>query len=523
MTTLSDGRTITATRPKSDFGSVGTVILTPSGDDSTPNQGPPESTRPPSDHGSGGLVTVTDPLVLQTPEIVTLTDPQGIPTATSTSTPPPLSTPTVVTLTDANGNPTTVLTSAPAPPVTSVFTDANGVPTATVTQYPVAPTGPADGRHVFFISQADYFIGYFLPAMLCVLLTIPVRMIELSAKQFQPFHQLTHEFGAPARDSLVLQTGGIQGFMTSVRSLFGGQALIFLTTMLSICSMILVPVAVEAVSLKLHGSCSQLSFKGCAMTLGVFLIPARVAVGILGFMVVTLLLMLVVLRDWRSGVATNPWSIAGMAVLSTNPDVRALFASLPTGRSGRIGDGQLADALDGRMFKLGYFVNRHGQPEYGIMVHNEAGQPLHRPDDPAGEHVRHVDFGEEPYRMKRQHYLPFLMLSYGWRVLFLLLLSGMLAVILYYNNTGGDTPFERFMDMQSFGVRFLFTALGVITTFFWSSFFSSESTPTPLLPSSDPSSANQRVEHQAWLYSARTTSSPSRHSRPGSRSCSRRQ
>ena len=411
-------------------------------------------------------------MVLETPKVFTLTDQDGVPTATLTSTPPPISTPTTMTLTDANGMPTaTISTNAPVAPVTTVLTDSNGVPTATVVEYPVVTGKGSPNTRVYFISKGDYFIGYFLPAIICVLLTIPIRMIELSAKQFQPFHQLTHEYGASARDSLVLQTGGVQGLLTSFRSLFGGQALIFLTTTLALCSMLLVPVAVEAISLKVHGTCSQISFKGCAMTLGVFLIPARVTVGILAFMVVVLIATLIVLRDWRSGVAANPWSVAGIAVLSTNPDVRALFASLPTGRLGRVSDRKLLDALDGRMFKLGYFFNRHGQPEYGIMVQNEAGQPL----QPAGMYAQpHPEIGQEAYRKKAPRHLPFLMLSYAGRVIFLLMITGLLAVILYYNNTGGDTPFELFMDMQGFGVRFLFTALGVIITWFWSSFFSSK-------------------------------------------------
>ena len=66
------------------------------------------------------------------------------------------------------------------------------------------------------------------------------------------------------------------------------------------------------------------------------------------------------------------------------------------------------------------------------------------------------------------------MLSILGRLLYILLTCGLLAVILYYNNTGGDTPFERFMDNQGFGVRFLFTTVGIGITFFWGSFFTSE-------------------------------------------------
>jgi len=52
-----------------------------------------------------------------------------------------------------------------------------------------------------------------------------------------------------------------------------------------------------------------------------------------------------------------------------------------------------------------------------------------------------------------------------------LLITGVMVVTLYYNNTGGDTAFERFMGRQSLGVRAMFTGIGVAITLFWCSFF----------------------------------------------------
>jgi hypothetical protein len=66
-------------------------------------------------------------------------------------------------------------------------------------------------------------------------------------------------------------------------------------------------------------------------------------------------------------------------------------------------------------------------------------------------------------------------LSYKARIAFLVPLTGILVLILSYNNTGGDTAFERFMSTHSFGVRALFTLVGVGISFFWSCFFTSES------------------------------------------------
>jgi hypothetical protein len=72
--------------------------------------------------------------------------------------------------------------------------------------------------------------------------------------------------------------------------------------------------------------------------------------------------------------------------------------------------------------------------------------------------------------MKRHQ--PFSVLGYASRFTFLFVLCGILALVLYYNNTGGDTGFGGFMASEGFGVKFLFTGVGVLITFFWSSIFS---------------------------------------------------
>lgn len=427
-----------------------------------------------------GVVTAIGP-TYQTAVLETLTNVLGLPTATITSIPSAFSTPTVVTLTNSNGVPTaTVTTSVLATPTTTVLTNSNGVPTATVTEYPVQPsqTPSTEQVAVFFLSGGDYFIGFFLPTVVGVLLTLPVRMIDLAAKQFQPFHELTHQRGASVPESLGLKTSGLNGLVASIRSLFGGRALVFLTTLLVLFSAAIVPIASEAVSLKLHGYCTMQDFNGCAMILSVYLVPARMTIAFLGAMILLMLVILIYLARWRSGVATNPWSIASIAALSTNPDIRSLLTSLPTEQWGTIRQKTLVDALDGRMFKLGYFVNSDGMVEYGIVIHHQIGAPLKVSDGSSSVYSSYVESGGAAggaRKAKPDHHVPFLLLTYWARLVFLLILTGLLVLILYYNNTGGDTGFENFLDSQSFGVRFVFTLVGICITFFWSSFFTSES------------------------------------------------
>lgn len=426
-----------------------------------------------------GVVVGVDPSYV-TASLATLTDSNGKPTATITSIPPAVYTPTITTLTDSNGVPTaTATTPVLATPRTRVLTNSAGAATATVIEYPLPPSktpGPQTVVKVYFISKGEYFVGFFLPTLLAVMLTIPIRMIDLAAKQLQPWHAMTHYKGALAEDSLCLRTGGIYGITSSVRSLAGGQALVFLTTLLTLCSIFLVPLSAEAVSLKLHGSCSKTDFRGCAMTLGVFLVPARATMALLGFMVILMLLIAFVLGRWRSGVTTNPWAVASIAALSTNPGVRAAFSTLPTGRGGKITHQQLVAALDGKTFKLGYFFDHNGVLDYGIVVHNDGDVIGGKSDAVTSVSSKSPIETDIPQTSsKAEHHLPFLMLSYTGRVAFLLSLTGTMVLILYYNNTGGDSEFERFMNTQNFGVRSLFALVGVCITFFWGSFFTSES------------------------------------------------
>ncbi|ORY56864.1 uncharacterized protein BCR38DRAFT_304169, partial [Pseudomassariella vexata] len=510
-TVTSSTPTPASTRPPDDFGNVGSVTVTTqytrTTDDfgkvgSVPVTSPTVSAVPPDHHGDVGDVTITEPTG-QTPTFVTaavttLIDADGVPTATLTSIPSAISTPQTTILTNSLGQPTaTEVTSVLATPTVRVETDSNGVPTATVTSYPTYPTGsPGPNVTVYYTTYGQYFVGMFLPTLLAILLSIPIRILDLNAKLFQPWHELTHRDGAAGRESLCLETSGWQSVVTSVRSLFGGQALVFLTTALVMSSALLVPLSAEAVAFRLAGDCyaGSMSAKNCAYVLSVFAQPAKATAGLLSFMAVTVLMVLGFLLNWQSGVSTNPWSICGVASLSLNSELRRLYNSLPAGAdAGKMPNGLLERVLVNRRFGLEYFYGPNGRVEYGIVVQVEypEGHRLHTAIEDA---ACVVDNHRGHDRTKTKHHLPFLMLGYPGRLLFLFVLCGLLAVILYYNNTGGDTPFENFMDSEAFGVKFLFTAIGVIITFFWSSFFSSIAVMSPYhLLSTTPQSARHSI------------------------------
>ncbi|KAK4663183.1 hypothetical protein QC763_606380 [Podospora pseudopauciseta] len=448
------------------------------------------------------VVTAVSPSFV-TLSVEILSDDDGTPTVTVINTPPPVFSPEVITVTDSRGVPTlTVTTDVVVPPRTKVVTNFQGVPTATITEFPTVPTDtpkePQAEVSVYFISRAQYFVGFFLPTILAVMLTIPIRMIDMAAKQYQPWHALTQRMGVPAEESLCLRTGGFHGIVSSFKAMATGQMLMVLTTLLTIASVFLVPLSSEAVALKLHGSCTPTNFNGCAMTLGVFLGPARATTALLSFMVVLLILIMIVLRKWRTGVAANPWTIAGIGSLATNRETRAAFCSLPPDKGKGLSHDKLVNGFGDRTFRLGHFFNHYGIPEYGVMA-SRANVTIVRPDRPDSVSTgttspQHELLEGQNSNAKAERHLPFLMLSYSGRIAFLLPLTGIMAVVLYYNNTGGDTGFERFMSTQNFGVRSLFTLMGVGITLFWSAFFTSLAILSPYqLMSQSPRPAHQSI------------------------------
>ena len=427
--------------------------------------------------------TITNPGQTTTPKpapVETNLDLDDSPTTVIEAEVPVVTVPTVFVDTDSQGLSTTI---------TTVVTHSNSAPTVT-DDVQTEPTSKPTVV-VFSLRKEDYFIGYFLPTILAVLLAIPVRMIDLNAQRYHPFHELAHPRGegVPARDALLLRTGGVFAIGTIFRTLSAGKPLLFLSSLLVLCSAVLIPLSGEAVSLKLYdvdGKCTPEQLGECVMALSVFPFPAHATVALLAFMAVLICGMMLVLRGWKTGLNGNPWSVAGMAALSTNGDMRSVMASLTRGDA-EVKHWRLVEELRGWVFRLGCFMNKRGEVEYGVIADNSYDSRV-----PLAANTQHEEAGEgsEKWRTTRgrcapSRPLPFWMLSIWGRVLFALFISGLLVVILYYNNTGGDTPFNDFMSQPTFGVRFLFTSVGVVINFFWGSLFDGKSpypfsSPLPL-------------------------------------------
>lgn len=158
---------------------------------------------------------------------------------------------------------------------------------------------------------------------------------------------------------------------------------------------------------------------------------------------------------WRTGIAQNPWSIAGMEGLLSDPELRRVLCAIP----GDKGDSAILKVLAGRGYALGDTGSsrdwRAGGSGYGVIVagRGHAAKPI------TDDGMRQADSPEPQAKKTTQ---PFMLLTWWGRCIMFFIFLSVLAIVVYYEESSGSTGFEDFMDSQGYGVKFFFTALGVI-------------------------------------------------------------
>ncbi|WQF80706.1 hypothetical protein CDEST_05720 [Colletotrichum destructivum] len=388
-----------------------------------------------------------------------------------------VSTPRPTTLVTSISGKLSTITSTPTP-TTRLSTMKASTVTLTSVSRPTS-TEPADNViteiETFSFTNGDYFVGKFLPVILAVTITIPLRIIDLNAKLYQPFFAMAQEGGALGKNSVTLKFDGWKGLLAPFQVLLQGHPVPFITTLMLWSSALLVPLATEAIGMKLHGRCKVTAIDGCAIELGVSTVSAHALVALLAFIIVLLLVLLYFLRNWETGLHANPWSIAGMSSLARNPDVRPLQIDFKASEK----------AMAEKSYMLGFFENSHGRDEYGIIYSDDSSQDLQAAasgalpavddDDEVADRAHQLHTSKKPRKTA-----PFIALTYWWRLGFIFFLTSLFILVLYYHVTlRVRTSFKDVTDSQTWGVRFFLSALGVTTIFCWESIFVSVAIISP--------------------------------------------
>ncbi|TPX15958.1 uncharacterized protein E0L32_000292 [Thyridium curvatum] len=361
------------------------------------------------------------------------------------------------------------------------------------------PSPGAPGPGIGWLSRADsgslssstvYFIGTFLPVLAAVLFAIPWKIIELDTKSLEPFAQLSTEEGSTASDTLLLHYDGPKGLFRAVAGAFIGHVAVALSTLLVWVSTLLTPLAAETVGLTLQGDCLHDWKKQCTATLQVATPVVRAMQALLAIMSIALFAyMFIVVRKRSFGLWYDPRSILGIASLSLSSQLTRTIRQIPLKKDGVFSISRAVKTLGQRRFKLGYAASPVGQSEYGITVIGdddtlevqEPVLPLRACEKPGDEdttsYIPEQVEGQQQ-RSKQTSVGSLMLLKIG---AFSAFVVGLMVLILYYRLTYDDTGFEEFMDSQShFGVRFLFTAFGVVVHSSWSSIFAELATILPV-------------------------------------------
>lgn len=204
-------------------------------------------------------------------------------------------------------------------------------------------------------------------------------------------------------------------------------------------------------------------------------------IALLAAMLAVLAALGFMLRRWETGVHADPWNLIAAASVSHSERLRACFRGDELKSSS-----DLQKRLEGARFRLGVFDaapsttttthweferDKETEPcyEYGIIpVTNPTTTHTTTTTTAPPKRTIFNLWGRTNHR-----HIPFLALTYTSRILFLLALSGLIGLVGYYFQPLPDTPFELFMDSQSFGVKFLFALIGTAIALFWHAFFDS--------------------------------------------------
>ncbi|KAK5651651.1 hypothetical protein OQA88_11826 [Cercophora sp. LCS_1] len=425
---------------------------------------------------SGALVSVI-PAVFTRVREIPITDLLGSTISTSTFFGAnPILTPTRTTLYGPAGIPTAVIITSV--PITTKFitfyNPTNGEPTATATEVPSFPSIPPSARNIHVAGHTEYFIVFFLPVVLSVLLAIPIQMLDAETKLHLPFRALTVPGGSLAKDSLCLRTGGIWAKWDGIRLLLRHHdPASVLSDLLFVCSTVLISLSSETIGIKARGPCANGGSEQCLLTLVVFEEPARAAEGLLGLVMALLVVLGVVIHGKKSGVAVHPGDFGVVCALMQNGQTKRVMRGVELG-DGPVGDEELRTQLGDKNFVLGWDEKAGRGDEYGILV--AGGDERTRRDNASVSEV-----GSMVGLVRRHAMVQVKSWSAWWdglpefgralRNFFLFIHCALLAVILYYEikvfRNPSESAFEAFMDSQQFGPRLLFTALASAVGLFW--------------------------------------------------------
>ena len=312
--------------------------------------------------------------------------------------------------------------------------------------------------------------------------------------QMEPFFQLATRGGADASSSLLLNYASASLPVVLFKSIKKAHGAVVWSSVVALVISICVPLASETLYISTSGTCSSTEDgSDCEPSLASRPALARVEQALVGVIFLIVAYLAVWYRRRQSGIYAEATSIVGVATLLHDPIVLDDLRRISPHASAS----EIEKILENRKYGLGSSSGRGLSSGYGLII--LGGAPTSPPEKETGRHL------PVPSDNENKAANPKSLRQSGWKakrapslrvpalIAFWVTLAGLLALIIYYRfsgprQTGVPTRsgFERFMDSQSIGVRFLTTALGVLIKHIWTLIEKSELALPPLPPLTSP-------------------------------------
>ena len=359
-------------------------------------------------------------------------------------------------------------------------TQTTSAPAATITNEEKAPETVKSSQIQIgeTFTQADYFNSSYLAVVIAVILKIVWAMVFASFKLMEPFYQLSRPEGASAKHGLLAEYLSTGYSVAHIQHIFSGHWIMFLTTLVYVCTGVLAPLATESMTVISTAYCVTPD-GGRAKCNPVWVLNNDIARALQSILcLIAALIVLLVILNWprKSGIFSNPSSVASMASLLSHEETLHDFRQLEQSADKR----QLEAALSGNHYTLSSYElsASSGMYRYGLVktssssisspyslsqTHNFDAQS--RSKYSSLPNPSNMTLGADPVTSSTQ---PF---SFSRRLIrdsvFLASIIALFGVVLAYYLDGSNSGFNRWFNSNTFGPRFILTATALILDFHW--------------------------------------------------------
>ena len=314
--------------------------------------------------------------------------------------------------------------------------------------------------------------------------SIPWHLLASALKEMEPFYQLHQPGDILASKSLPLDYKGSINAIATIHAIGKNHLLVWCSGLISLFAFVVAPLASETVFIGFVGQDCTATIKAvCGPRLSVSKMTARILQSILSIIAIFTVALTIAPARKKSGVSSNPRSISGVAALihdkQLEEDLRRLNPYVTDKRP-------LVAALQGQRYKIGFWYEPNEGKCYGLMscesISELEKRHIRKPNKNTKPLIAINPVEEKFYHRSLRMIFKNLLIHPISIVFYGLLIIGLEVIVIYYNQTVGDTPFERFMDSQGFGITFLFTAVGIVLEKYWNLLDSGEYAPSFFIP-----------------------------------------